>query len=75
MKRLIRDLREASDGDFLQDAELVVAHVVRKNNFLESYRLNFLLNTTESQDVDRMVEGVGTGSVCAKKSRHGGYGA
>ena len=67
MKRLIRDLREASDGDFLQDAELVVAHVVRKNNFLESYRLNFLLNTTESQDVDRMVEGV-EGSVCDEVS-------
>ena len=66
MIKLIEELRRATDEDFLQGAKIVVANTVRKNVFLESYRLNFLLNET-LQDVDRMVAGV-EGSVCDKVS-------
>ena len=45
----------------------MVAHVVRKNNFLESGTDLISCSTLQRQGVDRMVEGV-EGSVCAKKS-------
>ena len=46
MKKLIDELRQATDEGFLKGANVVVANTVRKNNFIVSYSQNFLLNTT-----------------------------
>ena len=48
MKKLIDELRQATDEGFLKGANVVVANTVRKNNFIVSYRQNFLLNTTDA---------------------------
>ena len=48
MKKPIDELRQATDGGFLKGANVVVANTVRKNNFIVSYRQNFLLNTTDA---------------------------
>ena len=48
MKKLIDELRQATDEGFLKDVNVVVANTVRKNNFIVSYRQNFLLTTTDA---------------------------
>ena len=49
MKKLIDELRQATDEGFLKGpVNVVVANTVRKNNFIVSYRQNFLLTTTDA---------------------------
>ena len=49
MKKLIDERpRQATDEGFLKDVNVVVANTVRKNNFIVSYRQNFLLTTTDA---------------------------
>ena len=48
MKKLIDELHQATDEGFLKGANVMVANTERKNNFIVSYRQNFLLNTTDA---------------------------
>ena len=51
LQGLVTKLRDEYGEAFMDGTRIVVAHPVRKNNFLISYRHNFLLNNGRSRNM------------------------
>ena len=63
MESLIRNLQDLVGSDFMKNDRLYVVSTVRENNFIKSYRYNFLPSKHRQESSTSMEEEV-EGSVC-----------